>query len=116
VATGELYTFSELCGHWLAVWSLASWVTVSDLRTLASCVAMGKLYTVDKPYIAGELGGRWLVMWSLASCVAGGKLFGSVVLGRFWAAVAWLARVSEGARRRYGSRGSGRRHPRTGAG
>jgi hypothetical protein len=68
---------------------------------------MSKLYTIDKPYIAGELvaagelggrwragwplaswvvagelGGHWLAMWSLASCVAGGKLFGSVVFGR----------------------------------
>jgi hypothetical protein len=63
------------------VWQLASCGSWEALWPLASCVAVGKLHTVDKPYIAGELGGHWLAMWSLASCVAGGKLFGSVMFG-----------------------------------
>ena len=52
VVVGELYTFSELCGRWQAIYR---WRVV---RPLASCVAVG------------ELGSHWLAVWSLASWVA----------------------------------------------
>jgi hypothetical protein len=57
---------------------------------------VGKLYTFDELVVAdelvvtGELGGHWLAEWSLASCVAGDKLFGSVMFG-VWAAFGGLA-------------------------
>ena len=81
MAVGDLYTISELCGSWQALWRLASSVAAGKLWRLAictpltSCVAVGKLYTVGKLcgswqavavgklYTIGKPCGSWEAMW-----------------------------------------------------